>query len=145
MKWFLGQFEYVIDRQRRVAIPSVWREADRALNRFILLPGPNKGIQVLPAGMFEELVEKFRRTPFGDPEVADALALAGSSGHDTTCDSQGRISFTPELLAHAELKPQAKAVLVGGITTIQIFAPSNWQARPKNQESSLAVLQKTTA
>ncbi|NOY81826.1 MAG: hypothetical protein GXP31_12590 [Kiritimatiellaeota bacterium] len=144
MKWFLGQYEYVLDRQRRVAIPSAWREADRSKNRFILMPGPNRGIHVIPASMFEELVQKLRRAPFGDAKVADALAFVGSKGHDSTCDTQGRISLTPQLMEHAGLEPQAKVVLVGGITTIQVFAPANWQARPKDQDESLNVLQQAS-
>jgi MraZ protein len=137
--WFLGEHEYTVDSQRRVAIPSQWRDPDPRENHFFLLPGRDKSIQVVPAATFQELLIKLRKVSFADGRAAVALATIGSMAHECACDKQGRISLTPKLLEHAGISD--RAVLLGAVTTIQIWNPATWAGHEIESEAGLDVIQ----
>lgn len=136
---YLGQHEYAVDAQRRVALPKCWRQEDADSNRFYLLPGRGKSLQLVPAEMFRELLTKLRKVSFADRQAAVALATIGSMAEEVCCDRQGRIALSPQLLVHAGIG--GKALLIGAVTTIQIWDPTTWQANQMDSETCLDVLQ----
>ena len=140
-KCFLGFFTHTIDSQRRLSIPKDWRkDADSNDLLFYLMPGRHKTIQVLPKDLFEnEILAKFKKVSFADVEKSQALALIGAKASKSTCDKQGRISLTQELLDHAGLKDQA--VLIGGLTTIQIMTPEAWSQNNMGNDEMLDHIQ----
>jgi MraZ protein len=133
---YLGEFEYAVDAQRRLAIPGAWRAADGG---FVLLPGREQSLQLVPAAMFQELLAKLRQVSFADAQAAVALATIGSMAVMCEPDKQGRISLTPKLMEHAGIR--GAAVLLGAVTTIQIWEPARWEARRMNSQKGLDVLQ----
>jgi MraZ protein len=136
---FLGEHEYTVDSQRRVALPKAWRRDDAARNRFFLLPGREKSLQLVPGEMFQELLLKLRKVSFADAKAAIALATIGSMAQEVTCDRQGRITMTPKLMDHAGITE--KALLLGAVTTVQIWEPDAWEARKMSSEAGLDVLE----
>jgi len=136
---FLGRYEYAVDSQRRLAFPKCWRRAGAEVNRFFLLPGRGKSLQLVPAPIFQELLIKLRKISFADAQAAIALATIGSMAQEVSCDKQGRVSLTPALMAHAGIS--RKALFIGAVTTMQIWDPSIWEANRMDSEVCLDVLQ----
>ncbi len=138
-RMFLGEHEYAVDKQRRVAIPSQWRGDSLEENRFFLFPGRDRSLQLVPSETFQAMIEKLRKVSFADARAATALATIGSMAAECVCDKQGRITMTKNLMDHAGIK--GKALLLGALTTVQIWTPENWAKRKIDSETGLDVLQ----
>jgi len=136
---FLGEFEYTLDAQRRLALPKAWRGTEPNNNRFFLLPGRDRSLQLVPAAVFQDMLQKLRRVSFADAQAAVALATIGSMAQELACDRQGRIALHPKLMTHAGITD--KALLLGAVTTIQIWEPGAWQQKKIDSEAGLDVLQ----
>jgi DNA-binding transcriptional regulator/RsmH inhibitor MraZ len=67
------------------------------------------------------------------------MGTIGSLGEKVVCDRQGRFTLTPKLMAHAGITN--KALLIGAITTIQIWEPAIWEERKMSNEASLDVIE----
>ena len=132
---YLGEFAFAVDAQRRLAIPSAWRGAAG----FVLLPGREQSLQLVPAAMFQELLAKLRQVSFADAQAAVALATIGSMAVMCEPDKQGRISLTQKLMEHAGIR--GSAVLLGAVTTIQIWEPARWNKRRMDSQQGLDVIQ----
>ncbi len=137
--WFLGEFEYTVDSQRRIAVPSQWRRAAPDENSFFLLPGREKSVQIVPAETFRELLMKLRKVSFADSQAAVAMATIGSMAQDCRCDRQGRITLPPRLMEHAGIDD--RALLIGAVTTIQVWNPEAWKERRMHSDAGLDVIQ----
>jgi len=136
---FLGEHEYAVDAQRRVALPSPWRRPEPGRNRFVLLPGRDKSLQLVPAPMFQELLQKLRKVSFADAKASIALATIGAMAQEVVCDRQGRFALSPKLLEYAGIRD--KVVLLGAVTAIQIWEPNSWARRRIDSEAGLDALQ----
>jgi len=129
---FLGVYEHSLDPQRRLAIPSLWRNPGE--NRFVLLPGRNKILQLIPYASFREnFLAKASKVSFANAGGSQALALLGSRAVDCICDKQGRIQMPQKLIDYAEIKDAA--TLVGSVTTIQLWAQDRWAQNQVPDES----------
>ncbi len=142
---FAGEFTHSIDSQRRVAIPKDWRTKD-GLNRFYVLPGRHKTLQLMTYHSFKELAEKLKKVSIADPKASIALARLGARARECVCDKQGRISINESLLEYAEIKKDGKIdsdlVLVGAFNNVQIWSKDNWMKQQMSDEEMLDVLQK---
>jgi len=138
--WYVGRYEYTIDRQRRLAVPHPWREEGAAPDRFLLIPDRRGCIMAIPAEIFAQWVEGLRSGAIGDPAVGEALAELGFRSADVSCDSQGRITITPDLMQHAGLKAGGKALLVGAVLSILIWLPRRWEERDRTVQDPMATL-----
>jgi len=133
---YTGFHPHSIDAQRRIAIPKEWRKdaGDDAV--FYLLPGRNQTIQVLPKELFEqEILDKVRKVSFANADKSQALAMIGAKTSRSSCDKQGRITMTQELMEHAGL--EGEAIMVGSFTTIQIMTPERWNQSSMDTEDVL--------
>ena len=139
--WFLGEFEYAVDAQRRVAIPRTWRGAAPDEARFFVLPGREKSLQIVPGPMFQGILAHLANVSFADGPAALALASVGSLAQECLCDAQGRISLTPALMAHAGIEPRGTVILIGALITIQIWHPDVWRARRMDSNAGMDVIQ----
>ncbi len=134
---FLGEYKNAVDAQRRIAIPKAWRPEQE--NQFYLLPGREKSLQLVPVEIFQELLQKLRRVSFADSQSAMALATIGSMAQHVVCDKQGRIALSPQLISHAAIDD--KVVLLGAVTTVQIWNPDVWESRRMDSDVGLDALQ----
>jgi len=137
--FFFGEFEHSLDPQRRIAIPSNWRKEKKT--KFFLLPGRHNALQLIPPSIFNEFIAKVRKVSFADAASSLALVRIGSVAQECECDSQGRISIPQKLIEQSGLKNQV--VLVGAVTTIQIWSKVNWNLFQKSDQNDvLDVIQK---
>lgn len=137
--FFAGEFEHSLDSQRRIAIPKAWRSSDSDA-RFFLVPGRHQILQLIPFESFKDFLDKARKIPFANAQASLALARLGSRAQDCKCDKQGRIQVPQRLLDYAGLTEHV--VLVGAISTIQMWSPDRWQEQQIPDESYLDEVQK---
>jgi DNA-binding transcriptional regulator/RsmH inhibitor MraZ len=76
-----------------------------------------------------------------DRQAGVALATIGSMAQHVVCDRQGRIGFSPQLLSYAGLGVKEKVVLVGAVTTIQVWSPALWDEQRMDSDKCLDVIQ----
>ncbi|MFA6568940.1 MAG: division/cell wall cluster transcriptional repressor MraZ, partial [Victivallales bacterium] len=108
---------------------------------FFLLPGRHNALQLIPFGTFRELLMKFKKISFADPAASLAFARLGARGQECECDKQGRIQIPQKLIEQSGLKNQV--VMVGAVTTIQIWSKDNWSLFQKSDQNDvLDVIQK---
>ena len=106
---------------------------------FFALPGRYRSLQLVPAEVFQELLDQVRKVSFANQKMTLALGKIGSMGHECRCDKQGRIRLTARLAEHAGIDD--RAVLVGAITTIQIWNPEAWENHRVDSETGLDAVQ----
>ena len=136
---FTGESEHTLDAQRRIAIPTCWRRKGED-NIFFLLPGRHGALQLIPEESFNELLQKARKVSFADSSASLALARLGAMAQECRCDKQGRFQIPQRLLDFSGLTDLA--VMVGALTTIQIWTPENWDKFRTADESVLDEIQK---
>ena len=136
---FTGEYEHTLDAQRRIAIPTCWRRKGEE-NIFFLLPGRHGALQLIPEDSFNDLLQKARKVSFADSAASLALARLGAMAQECRCDKQGRFKIPQRLLDFAGLKDSA--VMVGALTTVQVWTPENWDKFRTADESVLDEIQK---
>ena len=136
---YMGEYEHSLDAQRRIAIPTSWRKKESD-NIFYLLPGRHRALQLIPSESFKELLVKARKVSFADPGASLALAKLGAMAQECRCDKQGRFPIPQKLIEYAGLKDVA--IMVGALTTVQIWSPENWDRLRTTDESVLDEIQK---
>jgi len=136
---FTGEHAHTLDSQRRVAIPTSWRSKD-GKNVFFMLPGRHGALQLIPENSFAELLAKARKTSFADPSTSLALARLGAMAQECKCDKQGRIPIPQRLMDYASLGDSV--VMVGALTTIQIWSPEHWEKFRMADEAVLDEIQR---
>jgi len=136
---FTGEYEHTLDGQRRVAIPTSWRSKE-GKNLFYMLPGRHGALQLIPEAAFSELLDKARKTSFADPAASLALARLGAMARECKCDKQGRIPIPQRLMEYASLGDSV--VMVGALTTIQIWSPEVWMKFRMADEAVLDEIQR---
>lgn len=135
---YLGRHEYRVDAQRRIALPKAWRPQSPSENSYFLLKGRERSLQMIPARVFLPFLQKLLSVSFANREAALALASFGEGTEEVSCDGQGRITLTPHLLEHSGI--DGPAILVGAVTTIQIWNPESWEANRMPSDAFMDVL-----
>jgi len=121
---FVGTFRHSVDDKKRVAIPAKWRAAARGSEEFYVLPDPKRCLMVLPAAAMDKMLQKADEITIGEYDRRDVLRVIASRAHGTSCDKQGRITLTDELLRHAGIEKDA--VVVGVLNRFEIWSPKQW-------------------
>ena len=137
--YYVGVHEYAVDAQRRVALPKGWRKGGAEGAHFFLFPGRKKSLQLVPAQLFQQLLSKLQKVSFADEKAAIALASIGMMTQEIFLDKQGRMAMSADLMCHAGIED--KALMIGSVTTIQIWNPDIWAEKQVSSEAGLDVLQ----
>src|SRR5436309_1270396 len=127
MPSFVGTFSYAIDHKGRIAVPTDMRRggsARRPLSTFFLNRGFDGCIAVYPPEGWQRMLEKIRKFSPGDARARAFKRAFLQDAMEVTVDSQGRITISPALIAHAALGKDA--VLHGSDTCIEIWNPERF-------------------
>jgi len=138
-RFFLGEYDYTVDAQSRIAIPKIWRGEAETEARYVLLPGREQMLQLIPEEAFNELLLKARKVSFADRQGALGLATIGAMAQHCQPDGQGRINLSLRLKEHAGISD--RAILVGAVTTIQIWQPETWKRLRLDSSRGLDIIQ----
>ena len=121
---YTGHFRHALDDKNRITIPSAWRSAHGKEDVFLATPHPDGFIAVLPPTEVEKLREKIAAIALSDGAGQDFVARFFAQTLSLWFDKSGRMSLTPELLAHSDISKDA--VLVGTLTKFHIYSPARW-------------------
>lgn len=137
--FFLGEFEYSLDSQNRISIPSEWRYGE-GTTRLILFPGRDNDLLLFPFETFREFLVKARRLALANRQAQEALARIGSRARDCRCDKQGRIKIDRALLDGINVSKHVK--LIGAVSHIKLCTPEAWEKQTIDNDVYLDELQK---
>ncbi len=147
MVLFTGEFVYAIDSQRRVAVPREWRDKG-ADGIFYILPGRHNSLALVTPTAYADMFASLSKSSFANPEESRALANFGAMARECRCDKQGRIAIPERLLEHCQVKRgaevDAEIVLIGAVSTIQIWSVKNWEKQRLPEDAMLDVIQKVS-
>lgn len=136
---YFGESECVVDKQRRIALPSNWRKADQRENNFVLFPGRYDSLALVPAARVDEMIASLRQLSFANPDAFLPMANIGARAHVCACDRQGRFALSQVLMEEAGI--DNKVALVGAVTYIQIWKPESWREHRADTSAGLDVIQ----
>lgn len=125
---FLGEFEYTLDPQRRLAVPSDWRSSKPGQEYYFVFPGRDRSLVLMSLFLFRKIRDEVRKVSFADRAAYRKLAYIARLGKKCVCDKQGRLSLSQALLDHAGLEPRGKVLLIGAFASAQIWSPAIWHA-----------------
>ena len=124
---FEGSSTCTLDAQRRVPFPKSWRlETDSAVTKFYAVASAPNVIKIFDQERFNKYYDHLLSLDEDDPEVLQALTLAGNLTMTFTPDRQGRFILSKELIEHGQLG--ANIVLVGCITFGRIVSKEEWDS-----------------
>ena len=135
---YLGRHEYRVDTQRRIALPTHWRPQSPSENCYYLLRGAAKSLQLVPSAVFLPFLRNLLSISVANREAQRALATFGEGADEVSCDRQGRITLPPNLLEASGI--EGPALLIGAVTTIQIWNPESWEAHRMGSDECMDVL-----
>ena len=121
-----GSFEYKLDSQRRVAVPSEWR-SQSPTGCFVLIPGRDQTLQLYTEEVYNERIgAKLNSLSPSNPADLKKLRQLGARTFHLQCDKQGRIQFPQILMDFANLKDTVAFVASGNFG--QIMDGARWKA-----------------
>ena len=137
---FLGEFEFTLDPQRRLAIPSEWHSSTPGQDCYFVFPGLARSLVLMSSFLYGKIRDGIGKVSFADPaypKVADIARL----GKKCVCDKAGRVSLSQALLDYAELQTKQKVLLIGAFASARILNPVIWgQAEHWSPDECLAAM-----
>ena len=124
---FLSSFENKIDKKGRVSVPANFRSHLNSLgyNGFISYPSFNhNALEACTQDRIEKLSNAIDSlNPFEEKRDYFATSVLSES-ENLQFDTEGRVSISEKLLAHAKIK--SNVLFVGLGKTFQIWDPNNF-------------------
>ncbi len=122
---FVGVFERSVDDNGRLALPAAFR--GELGDRCYATLDPQGCITVRTAATFEaEANEMIESVKDGRASAAQRRNLATST-LVVSVDKQGRITLEDTARRHAGLASETHVMIVGNLTTLEIWRPSRYQ------------------
>ena len=124
---FEGCSTCTLDAQRRVPFPKAWHvDNDSALTKFYAVAAAPNVVKIFDQERFNAYYDYLTTLDENDPEVLQALTLAGNLTMTFTPDRQGRFILSKELIEHGQFG--ANIVLVGCVTFGRIVSKEEWES-----------------
>jgi len=121
-----GSFEYKLDSQNRVAVPSEWRKQSPT-GCFVLIPGRDQTLQLYTKEVYNERIgARLNALSPSNPADLKKLRQIGARTFNLQCDKQGRIQIPPILMEFAQLKDSVAFIASGNFG--QIMDGARWKA-----------------
>jgi len=121
---FIGAHYHSVDDKGRVIIPQRFRTG--LGNTFIITKGFNKCLFVYKESDFLEMAKKLQAQPALDPHAERLQRWFFGEASEAQADNQGRVAIPSSLRDFAHIENEA--VLSGGITRVEIWSRTAWDA-----------------
>jgi len=133
MTRFVGAYDYTIDGQGRLILPSSFRSK---LAEGAYITALDNCLAVFPTEEFEAISERLDESVSNGEFDIEGYREFFSQATDVIPDSQGRIKIKPE---HADLAGFTRNVVVAGVgKRIEIWDQERWQAKSSSRSERLA-------
>jgi len=121
---FIGEYQYSLDSKGRINIPAKFRQSlsQDNQNTFVATRGQDPCIWIYPIREWKKIEDELRKLSSISGIHRTFIRQIARSATPSTCDKQGRITFSPSLLSYAGLKKNA--LILGMINKIEIWDPN---------------------
>ena len=130
---FIGEYSYIIDHKKRVAIPSKFRKA--LGKKAIVTKGIDKCLTVYTLNEWEKVAKKLGDLPSSRVNVRGFVRVMLSGAVDITLDKLGRILIPDYLKEYAGLEKEV--VVVGLSNKIEIWNNVDWKSYKDKTEKEI--------
>jgi MraZ protein len=121
---FLGQYSYIIDDKKRLAIPPKFRQV---LGRKVVITrGLDNCLFVYSLKEWEKLAKKLSQLPLTQADARGFARIMLAGAMEVSLDKLGRILIPDYLKKYASLKK--KAVIAGLYNRIEVWDEETWNA-----------------
>lgn len=127
---FYGKYTHAVDSKNRLFIPSKYRQ--ELGEKFYILPRLDSHLAIFTQERWDRLIEKLNSYPDAKVEKLRRFIFAGSI--DVSCDQQGRVILSSELIRYAKITKNA--VVAGMGDYAEIWAEELWQDKVDGIELS---------
>jgi len=133
MARFVGAYDYTIDGQGRIILPSSFRSK---LAEGAYITALDNCLAVLPSEEFEAMSQLLDDSVSSGEFDIEGYREFFSQATEVVPDSQGRIKITPK---HSDLAGFDRNVVVAGVgKRIEIWDQERWQAKSSSRSERLA-------
>ncbi len=130
---FIGEYSYIIDHKKRVAIPSKFRKV--LGKKAIVTKGIDKCLTVYTLGEWKKVAKKLEELPSSRVNVRGFVRVMLSGAVDITLDKLGRILIPDYLKEYAGLKKDV--VVVGLSNKIEVWDKVSWKTYKDKTEKEI--------
>ncbi len=133
----MNSFAHSVDAKGRVFIPAKWRDdlGDTVIiTRDMMGKGDSRCLYGMPLSLWNEIIERFRKTPVTDVRAQNAMRMMFANASDCELDKQGRILLPAQLREYAGI--EGEAMLIGMANRIEIWSAEQWQKCCLESESA---------
>lgn len=138
---YVGKHQRNLDSKNRLTIPSKWRFEGDTTDGYLALPDHSGCILVLPPQQVNKLYERIESQQLSDDDAQELQDKLFSQAEFLTCDKQGRINLSEDLLSHAAI--EKSAIVIGRMINFRIWSEDRWATiDPKANNDDLGKLMK---
>lgn len=127
---FLGEYTYLIDDKKRLAIPSKFREA--LGKKAVITRGLDNCLFLYPMNDWDVLAKKLSQMPLSQADARGFARIMLAGAMEVSLDRLGRILVPDYLKDYAGLKKEA--VVAGLYNRIEIWDKTIWQGYKQKTE-----------
>jgi len=127
---FIGEYTYLIDEKKRLAIPAKFRKA--LGKKAVITRGIDNCLVIYPLSEWQKLAKKLESLPSSKIDARGFARLMLAGAVDVVLDKLGRILIPDYLKNYADLK---KNVAILGLSNrIEIWDEKKWQEYKQKTE-----------
>ena len=130
---FIGEYSYIIDHKKRLAIPSKFRKI--LGKKAIVTKGIDKCLTVYTLGEWKKVAKKLEELPSSRVNARGFVRVMLSGAVDITLDKLGRILIPDYLKKYAGLDKDV--VIVGLSNKIEVWDKASWKAYRDKTEKEI--------
>lgn len=130
---FIGEYKYLIDEKKRIAIPSKLRK-DLG-KRAVVTRGLDSCLVLYPIGEWQKLAEKLQGLPANRVDARGFVRVLLSGAAFVDFDKLGRILIPDYLKKYAFLKKQV--IIIGLGNRIELWDEKRWEDYKKKTEQEV--------
>lgn len=120
---FIGEYLYIIDHKKRLAIPSKFRKT--LGKKAIVTKGIDTCLTVYPITEWEKLARKLEGLPSSKIDARGFVRIMLAGAIDVVLDKSGRILIPDYLKKYAGLKKEV--VILGLSNKIEVWDKIKWK------------------
>lgn len=121
-----GEFRKQVDKKDRLGIPKRFREElEIDGEKRVVAVYLDKCIQIYPWKFWQQIMTVIVGLPALDPETRALQRVWGKITEETTLDSEGRLTLSPEIRTKAGIKEDV--ILVGAMNRLELWDSSVYE------------------